>query len=143
MRRLSPVFAGLLLAYSSSTFASQCSIPADVYFDPASYEISAPHKERISKPIDKVKKNNTVLAVLLVGHSDSLEVPEEEQVRLSLDRASAVAEYVIRTYPELKDVVHVEAEGAKHPMSDKDTSQNRRVDIEVICVVKDFWSPKR
>ena len=143
MRALTVAFLGLLV-YSASTLASKCSVPADVYFDSGSRDISDMQKERINRPIDRVKLDNTVLAVLLVGHTDSLEVPRERQSQLSLDRANAVAEYVISTYPELKAVVHVEGKGALQPLSYKDVSPNRRVDIEVICSVQGpFGIPKK
>jgi len=133
-----------LLAYSSNTFASKCSVAADVHFDSGSQVISATQKEHINRPIDRVKLSNTVLAVLVVGHTDSLEVPKEKQLQLSLERANAVAEYVIGIYPELKNVVHAEGKGATQPVNPNDISKNRRVEIEVICIVEGpFDFPKK
>ncbi|MER2540322.1 MAG: OmpA family protein [Azonexus sp.] len=143
MRALA-IFLIALITYSSSVSASKCFTAADVYFDPGSHDIPAEQQQGINGAIERARQDNTVLAVLPVGHSDSFEVPEEKQFQLSLDRAKAVAEYVVSTYPELKDVVYPEGKGAKQPLSNTNVSLNRRVSMEVICVVKGpFAFPKR
>lgn len=134
---LAPVIAlTILCTYSSSALASKCFTAAEVYFDPGSREIPIEQKQGINAAIERVRKDNTVLAVLSVGHSDFSEVPEENRVQLSLERAKAVAEYVIATYPELKSVVYPEGKGTTQPLSNKNTALNRRVSMEVVCVVK-------
>lgn len=133
-----------LLVYSSNTFASKCSVGDVIYFDSGSRDISAAQKDHINRPIERVKQDNTVLAVLLVGHTASLEVPKDRESELSMERANAVAEYIVGIYPELTSVVYAEGKGAKQPQSNKDLSLNRRVDIEVICIVQGpFDFPKK
>lgn len=119
---------------SASALASKCSIPADVHFEHGSAQLSAVQLERAIQPIKRVQSTNTVLAYIVVGHADKSEAIGQAAELLSLARAGAVALHVLRIHPELKDVLHLQSKGASQPVSQR-SFQNRRVEIEVQCIV--------
>ena len=81
-----------------------------------------------------VQSQNTVLQYVVVGHADKSETGNGGANLPSLARAGAVAARVLRTHPELKDVLYLEGKGDTQPVS-TDPSKNRRVEVEVVCVV--------
>lgn len=134
--RLTPIVSTFLfIAYSPLVLASQCVVAADLLFEPGVFGISTEQEKVVDRPIEKVRKSNTIVAFIVVGHADSAEVPEQEQLELSLKRAKSVGEYVLRAHPDLKGLVHVEGKGATQPISYTNQTVNRRADIEVICIV--------
>jgi outer membrane protein OmpA-like peptidoglycan-associated protein len=135
--RLSPpiILVTLLIAYSPIVPASQCFSAADLYFEPGVFEISAAQEKVVDRPIEEVRKTNTILAFIVVGHADSAEASEKELLELSLKRAKSVSEYVLRVHPELEGLVHIEGKGSTQPMSHTNRAANRRADIVVPCII--------
>lgn len=126
------VLAMLLLP--NSALASKCSVAADVFFAPNSAAMDEESLEKLFEPIRKVQKSNTVLAFIASGHADKSEATGEQAKSLSLARAGEVAAQVVRRYPALANVVHIASHGSTQPVA-ADAYKNRRVEVEVVCVV--------
>ena len=114
--------------------ASKCTFAADIFFEQDSATLDESGLKRAVHPIEVVRSQNTVLQYIVIGHADKSETRNGGANLLSLARAGAVAAQVLRTYPELKSVLYLEGKGATQPVS-ADPNKNRRVEIEVLCVV--------
>jgi len=126
--------AVLAMLLSSSALASKCSVGADVSFAPNSVAVDAESLEKLLEPIRRVQKENTVLAYVAAGHTDKSEAIGEKAKLLSLARAGVVAAHVVRHYPALANVVHIAGYGSTQPVS-ADAFKNRRVEVELTCIV--------
>jgi OOP family OmpA-OmpF porin len=74
----------------------------------------------------------------IIGHTDSVG-PEEYNQKLSLRRAEAVRDFVLRKYEVDPNIIKVSGKGESEPVADNSTkagrAKNRRV--EVIIAVRE------
>jgi len=136
--KLIQFLAALLMACSlpTSALARTCNFSIYIWFPQQSIDFGSQDMASALRPIDVLyAKNEPVVAYIVVGHADKSEESGGNVELLSQARAGAVAAQVLRAHPELGNVLHVFAKGSKEPIGD-DPIRNRRVEIEVVCIVR-------
>lgn len=98
-----------------------------VYFAFNSANVSAANYERLAT-VAMVMKNNPNVKVKIVGHADS-RGSEEYNKNLSMRRAKAVVEVLVKTYGIDEGRFTTEADGEDQPLATGRYDVNRRADI--------------
>jgi flagellar motor protein MotB len=124
----------LLIAVSSSVHASKCYFDVDLRFEQNTAFSTPEQLLKVEHAIQSVQANNTVLAVIIVGHADRSEGPVARAEKLSVARAATVSSFVLHRHPGLSSVLYFEGKDSTQPIS-KRNEENRSVEVEVVCIV--------
>jgi outer membrane protein OmpA-like peptidoglycan-associated protein len=106
----------------------------DVQFQAESAELLQPERDKLAK-IAEILRRYSDRDILVGGHT-ALAGTEEGRMRLSRDRAAAVADYFIGERVRGSERMVVRGYGAENPLGDNRTEegrrQNRRVEITIL-----------
>ena len=119
--------------------AIKVTFDSGILFDSGESELAASSKASLSE-LAEVLMNNRICDVAIQGHTDDVGfrgMTAEQSVRknmdLSMDRASAVAQYLQSKGVSMEQIIAVEGLGPSSPVASNSTEagrrQNRRVEI--------------
>lgn len=120
---------------SGSALASMCGVAAEVRFESDSAVLDEEGLEKALEPIKAIQRKNALVAYIAVGYADTSEGDARQTILLSAARVARVAAHVAKNYPDLANLVHTEAHGTGPPVYDR-AEQNRRVEIQAVCIVQ-------
>ncbi|MEO8768852.1 MAG: OmpA family protein [Ferruginibacter sp.] len=96
---------------------------------------SAVLKPSFNKVMDDIAnrfKSKQILKIDITGYTDNIGT-EEKNSSLSLARAKAVKDFIVKKLPQYKDIISVSGKGQEQPIASNATaegrSKNRRVEI--------------
>ena len=106
----------------------------DIQFLPDSTVLAAGELEKIKK-IGVILKNIPGRDIMITGHT-ALAGTEEGRKKLSVERAGAVAEYLLKLGAKEEKEIMIQGKGALEPVADNSTAEgmrrNRRVEITIL-----------
>ena len=106
----------------------------DIQFLPDSTVLAAGELEKIKK-IGEILKNIPGRDIMITGHT-ALAGTEEGRKKLSVERAGAVAEYLLKLWAKEEKEIMIQGKGALEPVADNSTAEgmrrNRRVEITIL-----------
>ena len=112
---------------------TKLTIPERVLFDFNKFFLKDKAKEALHV-VAGILKENPGKKVRIVGYTDNVG-PDAYNLRLSLQRAQSVADYLIYVERVEKDRIKIEGKGKSNPIADNTTeagrAKNRRVEIEI------------
>jgi outer membrane protein OmpA-like peptidoglycan-associated protein len=118
-------------AFSNDLKATGHSAVYGIYFDTGKFDLK-PESNRAIEEIAKLLKNDAVLKLYIVGHTDNTGTLESNML-LSQQRADAVVQALIRDHGILAARLKAFGNGPYSPVSTNDTEEgkakNRRVEI--------------
>ena len=118
-------------------------LSSDLLFDFDSTQIKPEARDELHRLAERIKelqekKDAEITEVRFIGHTDSVG-PEEYNQQLSVRRAQAVKDYVVKEFGADPGRIMVSGEGESNPVADNSTregrAKNRRV--EVIIGIKE------
>ncbi len=110
------------------------SIPEKVLFDFNKFTLKPEAKKALSVVADFIHKNPPT-KIVVIGYTDNVG-SDEYNIRLSLQRAQSVADYLIYCEKIDPKIMEIEGKGKADPIASNDTpegqAKNRRVEIKLI-----------
>ena len=131
------LFPFFLLAFPASGSAGPCLLWESVHYESGAVALTLEQKQRIDRIFQRAPSVDGIEVLLVIGHADGREGSVKNQASLAFERANAVQDYILRSWPEYRGRVFAESFGASRMSTLLGSPLNRRTDIEATCRMSD------